>query len=632
MQATARPNATLDWWWSGSVTAHSALVKVRVSGPGNVRLVLSTQPDFSNPGYSAIYPAEADMDYVIAFPLEGLAAATQYYYALEIDGIRVSNPIGRLRTFGEGAWSFDMVVSADAYTGSNKPVFDEIAALDADLYLVTGDLHYADVDENDVNEYRDAFADVLRSPRQAALYRKTPVAYVWDDHDFAANDCDSTNPGRPAARQVYQEIIPHYPLSAGSGDVPIYQAFTMGRVRFIMTDLRSERSPDSQVDNDSKTMLGEAQKAWFKNELLAANGVYPVIVWVSSVPWIHSKSTGGDDWGGFSTERAELAAFIEANAIQGLVMIAGDAHMLALDDGSHNTYGPSGKAMFPVMQVAPLNQESSSKGGPYTFGPYLPDTPEDGQFALIRFNDDGDRICMDFSGRVLLSGATSTTELISYHRCFPPMETEEIGFQDGVAPDVTYVGTRDTTLEQNDPTTNLGAETICLADGDNPTGSHMALLSLLRWDLAGWLPAKAVVQSAQLVLNVTNATHGSYALYGLQRDWSESEANWNVFRLGMPWQIPGADGALDRGTTLLGTLGPVDVGTYEINLNTAGVTLAQTWVDQPNLNYGLLLVSGGSSDGVDFTCREADQPTLRPRLNLEYREPQDVIYIPVVWK
>lgn len=37
---------------------------------------------------------------------------------------------------------------------------------------------------------------------------------------------------------MYQKYFPHYPLPAGQGNVPIYQAFTVGRIRIIMTDLR----------------------------------------------------------------------------------------------------------------------------------------------------------------------------------------------------------------------------------------------------------------------------------------------------------------------------------------------------------------------------------------------------------
>src|SRR6185369_569902 len=111
----------------------------------------------------------------------------------------------------------------------------------------------SNIDKNDARLFRAAWQTTLTSPAQAALYRSVPLAYIWDDHDFGPNDGDSTAPGRVASRLTYQEFMPHYPLGAGAGDVPIYQAFTIGRVRFILTDLRSERSPDSVPDGPEKS-------------------------------------------------------------------------------------------------------------------------------------------------------------------------------------------------------------------------------------------------------------------------------------------------------------------------------------------------------------------------------------------
>ena len=61
---------------------------------------------------------------------------------------------------------------------------------------------------------------------------------------------------------------------------PVDQSFTVGRVRFILSDLRSERDPDA------RRMMSAAQDAWLRAELLAArDSGSPLIFWVSSVPW-----------------------------------------------------------------------------------------------------------------------------------------------------------------------------------------------------------------------------------------------------------------------------------------------------------------------------------------------------------
>jgi len=49
-------------------------------------------------------------------------------------------------------------------------------------------------------------------------------------------------------------------------------------------------------------------------------------------------------------------------------MISADAHMVAIDDGSHSGYARDGHGGFPVFQAAALESAESEKGGPYSIG------------------------------------------------------------------------------------------------------------------------------------------------------------------------------------------------------------------------------------------------------------------------
>src|SRR5690606_32096446 len=137
-------------------------------------------------------------------------------------------------------------------------------------FLHTGDMQYKNIDENDRDLFRAAFDEVLASSTQGALYSQVPIAYMWDDHDYGPGNSDGTSPSKEAARLTYQEYVPHYPLAAGSGNVPVYQAFTIGRVPLIVCDVRSEKTPRSALDDPAKTRMGSAQKAWSTSQLLAA--------------------------------------------------------------------------------------------------------------------------------------------------------------------------------------------------------------------------------------------------------------------------------------------------------------------------------------------------------------------------
>lgn len=392
----AVPVDIVQWIWSGGVTADSAVVAARLARDSDaVRLLVATTPDLTGATGVAPDPAGPAADQVVRFSLAGLAPATRYYYALEAGG-RIDRPRqGQFTTFGAGPRSFRFAFSSCASTGSNGRVYDAIRELDPAFFLVTGDLHYDNISANDPNRYLQAFDAIHAAPAQAALYRGIPLVSMWDDHDFGGNSSDRTAPSRTAARTAYRAYLPHYPLPAGDGDAPIYQAFTVGRVRFIMTDSRSERTPVTEADGPEKSMLGAAQKAWFKQELLAARDRYPLIVWVSSVPWIGAAGAG-DAWGGYATERRELADFIAEHTIGGLAILSGDAHMLAIDDGANSDYASNGGAAVPVFQAASLDRRGSTKGGPYSIAPH----PGGGQFGLMTVADDGGaRITVTWSGR-----------------------------------------------------------------------------------------------------------------------------------------------------------------------------------------------------------------------------------------
>ena len=78
--------------------------------------------------------------------------------------------------------------------------------------------------------------------------------------------------------------------------------------------------------------------------------------------------------------------------------------MLAIDDGSHNTYGGAERG-FPVFHAGSLDRRGSVKGGPYSHGTF----PGRGHFGLMEVTDDGDSITVSWSGRDI-----EDREILSY--------------------------------------------------------------------------------------------------------------------------------------------------------------------------------------------------------------------------
>jgi len=374
--------------WSGNVTPTSATVSVRLNAASQrVRLQVSRSPTLSPAVFSSAVTTAASSGNTAKLSIQGLEPDTDYYYGIEVAGALRAEPNsrGRFRTFPLGRASFRVAFSSCGdFRHANQSAFAAIVAERPLLFINTGDLHYSDTNTTNPDDYRNNYDNVLNHAEQGNLYRNVPVAYIWDDHDFCGNDADTTAIGRDTARTVFRERVPHYPLGSAGG--AIAQSFTIGRVRFIVTDLRSAANPATQRESATKTKMGAAQKAWFKQELISArdNG-FPLIVWVNPDPWIAPAQLGDDSWGGHATERTEIANFIRDNRISNLVLLSGDMHGMAYDDGTNSDYATGGGAPVTVLHGAALSSDPSTKGGPYSGGVI----PGNGQFGILEVYDNG---------------------------------------------------------------------------------------------------------------------------------------------------------------------------------------------------------------------------------------------------
>lgn len=390
----------------GAATSTSLRIRAQITGTA-ATLIVARDRKLSDQisSQSAAVNSLGGVDFTVT----GLEPDVPIYYGFVVDGvldadyIRHTKPLpdGDTMTFatascagqGDGGISDGGTFwpnPLDANTGvSNAPVFSHIKAHLPDQFIHSGDWHYGNIAANDPSAYRALSDRVFSAPHQQGLYDSIPWAYVFDDHDMASNDGDRTDPSVIAANQVYRERQASYPLPGASG---VYQTWTAGDglIRFIMTDLRTFRDPDTDPDSASKTMLGTVQKQWFKDVLLAATE--DVICWVNTVVWAQSYYAQ-QSWSSFATERQELADFFTANGLGGrMFIVSGDAHSMWFDDGSHNTWGG-----FPVYQCAPLDAHvSDGNRTPASHG----SVNQRGAYGLITVERRGERTIVYATGYI----------------------------------------------------------------------------------------------------------------------------------------------------------------------------------------------------------------------------------------
>jgi hypothetical protein len=397
-ETVALPDSPVQWIWAGGTSSSETTVVARLAtSHDRVRVGLAKTSDMSGAQFSPVAAVEEDDHFVVRASFQELQANTVYHYAVEVDGKLDLVRAGRLRTFPGGAADFMVAFSVGARTGSNGSVFDVVRDMKPLAYLQLGDFHYANIDNDEPDLFRDALDVCLSSVSQSALYRSTSTSYVWDDHDYSGNDANGTAKSRPAAEAVYRQYVPHYPLTGDADSGSVYQAFNIGRIRFLMTDTRSTRTPQSEPDDELKYMLGPEQEQWLNAELAAARDRDGIVVWANSVPWIDAAEPGADSWAGYTTQRERLAdAVASLGMTDRLLMLGGDGHMVALDDGTNSDYSSTGAGGFPVLHAGALDRLGSAKGGPYSDGIF----PGSGQFGVLRVVDDGGKkMRVTFEGR-----------------------------------------------------------------------------------------------------------------------------------------------------------------------------------------------------------------------------------------
>lgn len=370
----------------GAVTESSARVFARTDQAAEVTIRYSETEDFAGAITGTTEQTTAEHDFTTILPLTGLEAATVYYLDLVVDGVpQLAPPYPRFKTFpvpGTPA-PFKVVVLNDfGENGSSKrPVpgkvrtFERASEENPDFVIIGGDFghHNRDTLQDKRQQRKDFYTIPSPAGRYTEFIRKIlyryPVAHVWDDHDFGGNNADKNYPFRDLSYQVLNEYFPVYPLSP-YGD---WQKFSYADADFLMLDSRSQRDPNDDPNDLFKSMLdgndlGSAgQLEWLKQGLVDSTATWKFII---TPVTFNTSLVKPDSWRRFRYERKQLVDFITSNKITGVIMISGDAHMGALDDGTHSD--------FPEMLVPPPNLSrcaTASRPGKWSHGVYWSGRP-----------------------------------------------------------------------------------------------------------------------------------------------------------------------------------------------------------------------------------------------------------------
>jgi 5'/3'-nucleotidase SurE len=384
-----QPQSLVNGVASGDVSQDAVVLWARSTFLGEVTFDYSTSPDFAEITGTTTATV-TDITQPVKVDVQGLTPGTEYYYRVtDAAGDMETGQFQTAAALGDST-GLTFGIAGDWQQAPPYPILTSAAASDLDFFVKLGDTIYADLETpatpgvsqaRTLEQFRAKHSEIL-SPRfglsaVSDLYGTTPVFATIDDHELVDNFAGGAAPGESpdapdigsspdplftdevefvndtqayeAALQAYQE---YHPIQDRFYDTPedprtdgerqLYRSQTFGSdAALFMLDSRSFRDvqlpPADLADptqflveafDPSRTLLGRAQVELLKQDLLAAeaNGVTWKFVTIPEPIQNFGVVNAEDRFEGYAAERTEILKFIDDNAIDNVVFMAGDFH------------------------------------------------------------------------------------------------------------------------------------------------------------------------------------------------------------------------------------------------------------------------------------------------------------------
>jgi len=360
----------------GGVTENSAIVLVKTYKPQSVQIELFSEENPHPSIYSETVVSDTNNFKYAKIQVYSLNPNTNYFYRVIVDGIK-SKRWHSFKTFpSEKDYSFSFGFGScqqSGYSKWNPEIFPVIAQDSLRFFIQIGDWTYPDSTEKKYGYRFNTSMDLIEKTYQSKynynypfvgeVLSQMPVIYAYDDHDFAANNPDGTDPAKQNSLLAYKTFFPHYPLK--NPDNGIWQSFALGDVEFFVLDCRSQRNPNMEaIDKDGNfnppqkhsllagfDISGENQIDWFLKALKHSTAKWKVIVstvlfnpgyakvfhnaeLIKKYPWM--KEDAADKWPGFPQDQTALMKTLNDNKIKNVFVISGDSHSSYIDDGTNS--------------------------------------------------------------------------------------------------------------------------------------------------------------------------------------------------------------------------------------------------------------------------------------------------------
>ncbi len=345
---------------------------------------------------------------VSLFKMDFLLPNTTYYYLVSYGN---DEKTGSFKTFPENYQpvNFSFAFGSCTEQHHNDSIFVEIQNHQPAFFLHLGDWLYPDHFREDKFYYdeslehqQELYQKRYEMPNLKKLLETTPMDFVFDDEDGVCDDFSKHSytelkmkgattemneiPYPDSLRNIAIQGMHTYFPAYQEKENQAYHSFVCGNTELFFLDTRSTRSPNSEVFQKTKTgkwkykvpkghaILDSVQMNWLLTKLQQSKADWKFIV--SGVTFNQSYKKVLDMcvraqkrilpngmngsyvaaslatlWFAFPETQTKLLNFCHDQKIKNVVILSGDAHTAAIDDG--------GNAGFPELMAGGLAQKNS---------------------------------------------------------------------------------------------------------------------------------------------------------------------------------------------------------------------------------------------------------------------------------
>lgn len=436
---------------SGDPTPDRVIIWTRItpdnlpSAPLEVHWEIATDTTFSQVLQSGTYIADSNKDFTVKIDVGNLSPYTTYYYRFS-DAYGRSSLIGRTKTAPSGPvpeLRFIVASCSSVFSGYFNAYRRIAENRDLDLVIHVGDYIYDFVDSDEpirvptpypteprtLSEWRARYAYYRLDSDLRAAHQQHPFIVLPDNHDFSWNSNYTMDSVSDAEEAFYEWL----PMREPADRKVLYRKITYGDLADIFfLDARHYREiPSSSNTYSKKSMVGQSQLQWFKEQIKASTARWHLIgtqemfgQWdLIGFPFGNNPGVslsgliGSEDgnWDGFNDERVDILQYLRSNQINNNIFMTGDIHMGFAMDLVENPFDP--------------NQYNTVNGGRSIAVEFLP-------YSITRINLD-EKLHHLFP-LSFYSDLVTTSKSINRHHLFENLIDHGYGILD-VRPDTSTV-------------------------------------------------------------------------------------------------------------------------------------------------------------------------------------------------